>query len=433
MRFIIVLFIISLFTTSILAQEVQIIPQPAHLTKRAGSFTITKNTSIVIQNEEDKKSTDFLNCYLKQIYGFQLPVQKQATGKSITISTNNNTSAADKDAYTFESNPAGVVIKGDTYAGTFYGVQTLIQLLPTKMATSLKIPSVQIQDEPRFGHRGSLLDVGRHFFPVAFIKKYIDFLALHKMNYFHWHLTDDAGWRIEIKKYPKLTEVGAWRNRSLAGRYPGIGFINHDQPYGGYYTQEQIKDIVRYASDRYITILPEIEMPGHSYAALASYPQLGCSGGPYTVPEVYRVDPQVFCAGQEYTFEFLQNVLDEVMILFPSKYIHIGGDECPKEGWKQCSRCQARIRQEGLKDEHELQSYFIRRIEKYLNSKGRTLVGWDEILEGGLVPNAVVMSWRGENGGIAAAKEKHYVIMTPSSEVYWLVRSCEKRKLVYTH
>ncbi|MCU7550093.1 beta-N-acetylhexosaminidase [Chitinophagaceae bacterium LB-8] len=427
-RFINGLLLISLFATSIHAQEVQIIPQPAHLTKKAGSFMLTKNTVIVIQNKEDKKSAYFLNSYLKQIYGFQLPFQKHATGKAITIFTNNNTSDKDKDAYTFESGPAGILIKGNTYAGTFYGMQTLIQLLPTKKAASLKIPSVYIQDEPRFMHRGSLLDVGRHFFPVAFIKKYIDYLALHKMNYFHWHLTDDPGWRIEIKKYPKLTEVGAWRNRSLMGRYPGIGFEN--KRYGGYYTQEQIKEIVQYAADRYITILPEIEMPGHSYAALASYPELGCSEGPYTVPEVYRVDAQVFCAGKEYTFEFLQNVLDEVLELFPSQYIHIGGDECPKDGWKTCPRCQARIKNEGLKDEHELQSYFIQRIEKYLNSKGRTLIGWDDILEGGLAPNAVVMSWRGESGGITAAKEKHKVIMTPSSHLYFDYSQVEREDSV---
>src|ERR1700730_14440658 len=410
------IFVVAIFTSAF-AQEIQIIPQPDQLEKKNGSFTFNKNSLIVVQDEGDKKSANFLNNYLQQYYGWQLQITKQAARNSISINTKKFIKAPEKDAYNFESAPAGIVISGDTYAGTFYGVQTLIQLLPTEKSMELKIPAVVILDKPRFAYRGSLLDVGRHFFPVSFIKQYIDFLALHKMNYFHWHLTDDPGWRIEIKKYPKLTETGAWRSRSLIGRYPGIGYDN--RRYGGYYTQEQIREIVKYAEDRYITIIPEIEMPGHSSAALASYPVLGCRGDHYEVPALYREDPEVFCAGNEYTFEFLQNVLDEIMTLFPSKYIHIGGNECPKEGWKKCPRCQARIKNEGLKDEHELQSYFIRRIEKYLNSKGRTLIGWDEILEGGLAPNAIVMSWRGESGGIAAAKEKHQVIMTPGSNVYF--------------
>ena len=399
------------------AQEIQINPQPAQLTKKTSSFLVTKNTAIVIHDEEDKKSADFLNRYLQQFYGLQLQVKRKPVKNSIIIGTKKFIKAPEKDAYIFESCNSGITISGDTYAGTFYGVQTLIQLLAPKKISALKIPAVLINDEPRFEHRGSLLDVSRHFFSVSFIKKYIDYLALHKMNYFHWHLTDDPGWRIEIKKYPKLTEIGAWRDSSLIGRYPGIGY-EHNR-YGGYYTQEQIKEIIKYANERFVTVIPEIEMPGHSYAALASYPELGCRGYGYTVPALYRPDAEVFCAGNEYTFKFLQDVLDEVMNLFPSKYIHIGGDECPKEGWQKCPRCQARIRNEGLKDEHELQSYFIRRIEKYLNSKGRTLIGWDEILEGGLAPNAIVMSWRGESGGIAAAKEKHQVIMTPGSNVYF--------------
>ena len=283
------------------------------------------------------------------------------------------------------------------------------------------------------------LDVSRHFFPVLFIKKYIDYLALHKFNYFHWHLSEDQGWRIEIKKYPRLTEVGAWRNGTIIGRYPGAG--NDNIRYGGYYSQEEVKEIVKYAADRFITVVPEIEMPGHSSAAIASYPFLSCfpeeptiipknmissmstlqlaQGTKKLVQETWGVFDDVFCAGKDETFQFLLDVMDEVLSLFPSKYIHVGGDECPKANWKRCTHCLKRIKDERLKDEHELQSYFIQRMEKYLNSKGRTLIGWDEILEGGLAPNAVVMSWRGEQGGIDAARENHDVIMTPGGWCYF--------------
>jgi hexosaminidase len=258
--------------------------------------------------------------------------------------------------------------------------------------------------------------VGRHFFPVDFIKKYIDYIALHKMNYFHWHLTEDQGWRIEIKKYPRLTEVGAYRDGTIIGHFPGKG--NDSIRYGGFYTQEEIKEVVAYAAKRYITVIPEIEMPGHSSAALTSYPYLGCTGGPYKVQQTWGVFEDVYCAGNDSVFTFLQDVIDEVITLFPSKYIHIGGDESPKTRWKSCPKCQKRIKDNNLKDEHELQSYFVQRMEKYINSKGRTIIGWDEILEGGLAPNAMVMSWRGEKGGIEAARQNHNVIMTPSSHVY---------------
>ena len=416
MKVVFFLLVILVVTEIANAQEISIIPKPMGLTKKEGSFDISKNTQIVIAEEGDKNTANFLNDYLQHYYGWKLKITNLPVDHSIGIFTKKFL-AADNDGYSFESGPDGIIISGNNNAGSFYAVQTLIQLVPTKPSPTLVIPAVSIIDAPRFAYRGSLLDVGRHFFPVSFVKKYIDYLALHKMNYFHWHLTDDPGWRIEIKKYPKLTTVGAWRNKSLIGRYPGIGY--EVKRYGGFYTQDEIKEVVKYASDRFITIIPEIEMPGHSYAALASYPELGCRGSGYEVPALYREDPEVFCAGNDYTFEFLQNVLDEVILLFPSKYIHIGGDECPKEGWKACPKCQARMKKEGLKDEHELQSYFIRRIEKYLNSKGRTIIGWDEILEGGLAPNAVVMSWRGESGGVAAAKAGHDVIMTPSSHVYF--------------
>jgi hexosaminidase len=260
------------------------------------------------------------------------------------------------------------------------------------------------------------LDVSRHFFEVEFVKKYIDYLAQYKMNTFHWHLTDDQGWRIEIKKYPKLTEIGAWRNGSMVGHYRDQTFDTIR--YGGFYTQEEIKEVVAYAKERHITIVPEIEMPGHALAALAAYPEYSCTGGPFEVGKTWGVLDDVFCPKEE-TFAFLENILSEVIELFPSEFIHIGGDECPKTRWKSCSHCQKRIQDEKLKDEHELQSYFIQRIEKFVNSKGRKIIGWDEILEGGLAPNAAVMSWRGTEGGIAAAKEKHFAVMTPGSHCYF--------------
>jgi hexosaminidase len=314
-------------------------------------------------------------------------------------------------------------------------MQTLIQLLPTKRIAKFTIPAVSITDAPRFDYRGMHLDVGRHFFPVSFIKRYIDYLALHKFNVFHWHLTEDQGWRIEIKKYPRLTQAGAWRNGTIIGRYPGRG--NDNKKDGGFYTQEHIKEVVQYAADRYINIVPEIEMPGHGSAAIAAYPYLSCFPDESTksyypkncawsgdttgkqVQQTWGVFADVFCAGKEQTFQFMQDVIDEVIPLFPWKYIHVGGDECPKSNWKRCPNCQQRIKDNNLKDEHELQSYFIQRMEKYINSKGKTLIGWDEILEGGLAPNAVVMSWRGEKGGIDAAKENHQVIMTPTTYVYF--------------
>ncbi|WP_181885090.1 glycoside hydrolase family 20 protein [Pontibacter diazotrophicus] len=399
------------------AQDINIIPKPASVQVKPGNFTITRNTTIAVKDKEDQSTANFLNDYLQQVYGFKLNTKKRASKNYIRLSSRKSSTDTGKDAYTLDVNQDGVTIAGDTYAGTFHGVQSLIQLLPVEKSTSLEIPAVAIQDAPRFSYRGMHLDVARHMFPVSFIKKYIDYLALHKMNYFHWHLTEDQGWRIEIKKYPQLTEVGGYRDGTIIGRYPGTG--NTNKRYGGYYTQEEAKEIVKYAADRHITVIPEIEMPGHSSAALTAYPWLGCPNtGPYKVEQTWGIFDDVYCAGKDSTFTFLQDVMDEVMAIFPSKYMHIGGDESPKTNWKTCPLCQKRIQEEGLEDEHELQSYFIQRMEKYINSKGRTIIGWDEILEGGLAPNAIVMSWRGEDGGIAAAKQNHYVIMTPGSHVY---------------
>jgi hexosaminidase len=303
--------------------------------------------------------------------------------------------------------------------GIIYGIETLRQLWSRGNTNLLTVPGCFINDHPRFAYRGMALDVSRHIFPVSFIKKYIDLLALYKFNTFHWHLTDDQGWRVEIKKYPKLQSVAAWRSETLIGHKKELPHRFDGKRYGGYYTQNEIKDIIQYASQRNITIIPEIEMPGHALAALSAYPSFGCTGGPYKAATFWGIFDDVFCAGNDSTFLFLQDVLDEVMELFPSNYIHIGGDECPKTRWKLCPKCQQRIKDLKVKDEHGLQSYFIQRIEKYINSRGRSIIGWDEILEGGLAPNATVMSWRGEEGGIAAAKQKHPVIMTPESHLYF--------------
>ncbi|MNX75168.1 Beta-hexosaminidase [compost metagenome] len=430
-------FSLLLCTTLSFAQEVNIIPQPVKVVRNTGSFVITSQTSLVVTNKEDNATAAFLNGYLSNYYGFVLPIAKKATKNYIRLTSQKNIEGLKSEGYTFKSDKNGVEITGNAAIGTFYGMQTLIQLLPVEKSKSLAIAAVEVKDEPRFEYRGAMLDVGRHYFPVAFVKKYIDYLALHKMNYFHWHLTEDQGWRIEIKKYPKLTEIGSKRNGSIIGSYPGKGSDN--TPEGGFYTQEEVKDIVKYASDRFITVIPEIEMPGHGSAAIASYPELSCfpnektqlpdnmisakskqemaNGRNKIVQETWGVHSDVYVPS-EYTFKFLQDVIDEVVVLFPSKYIHVGGDEAPKDAWKRSEFCQQLIKEKGLKDEHGLQSYFIQRMEKYINGKGRTLIGWDEILEGGLAPNAVVMSWRGEEGGIAAAKENHQVIMTPGSHVY---------------
>ena len=398
--------------------QISIIPKPSELTIVAAtdSFGISPKTVIVLESSSLQPSADFFNDYVKQLYGFYLKTGKKAGPNSIYLGLQKGDGKV-PGAYAISVSKEGVSVKGNDEPGVFYGIQTLIQLLPVQKASSFNIPLVQIKDTPRYQYRGMMLDVGRHFFPVDFVKKYIDYLALHKMNYFHWHLTEDQGWRIEIKKYPKLAEIAAYRDGTIIGHYPGTG--NDGKRYGGYYTQKEIKEVVAYAAKRYITVIPEIEMPGHSSAALTAYPSLGCTGGPYQVRQTWGVSKDVYCAGNDSVFTFLQNVLDEVLALFPSKYIHIGGDECPKDRWKECAKCQQRIKELHLKDEHELQSYFVQRIEKYLNGKGRVLIGWDEILEGGLAPNAVVMSWRGEKGGIEAAKQKHEVIMTPNSHVYF--------------
>lgn len=399
-----------------LTVNVQIIPEPSTQTVSSGQFILNNDSGINFENEFTN-SAKFLKSFIED--GSNINLQENNKISFVLDSTINN-----PEHYKLLISPKQIEIKASSDLGAFYAVQTLRQLLPPEFENGtysndkVAITCVSIEDEPNFKYRGMHLDVGRHMFPVEFIKKYIDAIAMLKMNTFHWHLTEDQGWRIEIKKYPKLQEVAAFRNETLIGHY-------NDQPqqfdgkrYGGYYTQEEIKDIVAYAQERFVTIIPEIEMPGHSQAAIAAYPELGCTGEPVEAATKWGVFEDIYCTKEE-TFEFLENVLDEVLALFPSTYIHIGGDEAPKTRWKACKVCQQRIKDEGLKDEHELQSYFISRMEKYLNSKGRQIIGWDEILEGGLAPNATVMSWRGINGAIEAAKQHHDVVMTPGSHCYF--------------
>jgi hexosaminidase len=406
----------------------QVIPLPQQIDRQQGQpFVLNSKTKILYQTGNSMMKSDaiFLSNYIKNSTGKNLlivPLTKENSTHNVII-LELDKSLAHNEGYVLNVNSHKITIKGKDENGIFYGIETIRKSIPAQATgNDINMPEVTITDYPRFAYRGMLLDCGRHFFSAKYIKDYIDMLALYNMNYFHWHLTEDQGWRIEIKKYPKLTQIGAWRKETVIGHNSG----KYDgKPYGGYYTQDQIKDIVAYAKARHITIIPEIDMPGHMLAALASYPELGCTGGPYEVGKQWGVYDDVLCIGKENTFKFAENVLDEIIKLFPSKYIHIGGDETPRVRWKNCPLCQARIKAEGLKsdDKHSaedrLQSYFIYRIEKYLNSKGRQVIGWDEILDGDVAPNATVMSWRGTSGGIKAAKMNHKVIMTPGDYCYF--------------
>jgi len=394
----------------------QIIPTPLNQDIKEGQFVLNNATGIKYP-EALKVSAELLKSFIENGSDFQLKTSNDI--EFILDSELNN-----KEGYVLDVQPKKIKIRASTDQGAFYAVQSLKQLLPLEFENkSLKekqiaIKCVTIHDAPQFKYRGMHLDVGRHFFSVNFIKKYVDALAMLKMNTFHWHLTEDQGWRIEIKKYPKLQEVGAFRNETLVGHYNDEPQQFDGKRYGGFYSQDEIKDIIAYAQARHVTVIPEIEMPGHSQAAIAAYPELGCSNEKVEVATKWGVFEDIYCTKDE-TFNFLEDVLDEVLELFPSNYIHIGGDEAPKIRWKTCNDCQHRIKTEGLKDDHELQNYFITRIEKYLNSKGRQIIGWDEILEGGLAPNATVMSWRGIHGAVEAAKQHHNVILTPGSHCYF--------------
>lgn len=401
---------------SILHANSGIIPNPVSIKEKPGQLQFTSL---------EVKTTGFTKAPLQLIdFANSIAAVPKNTFKgdaTLTLTLNEKLSIH-SEGYQLNIDTDKITIEAATEKGVFYGLQSLMQMVNKHLKASIVVlPCVAIDDYPRFGYRGMSLDVGRHLFPVEFIKQYIDLMSQYKLNTFHWHLTEDQGWRIEIKKYPKLTEISAFRAQTIVGRTRDKVHQYDNTPYGGFYSQDEVREVVAYAASKHITVIPEIEMPGHSLAALSAYPELACGDnpGPFKTAERWGIFDDVYCAGKEQTFKFLQDVLDEVINLFPSEYIHIGGDECPKTKWKTCSHCQARIKKQKLKDEHELQSYFIGRIEKYLNKKGRQIIGWDEILEGGLAPNATVMSWRGVQGGIEAAKQKHGVIMTPNTYLYF--------------
>ena len=399
-------------------QGINIIPTPQSLVQHDGFFRLGSNTAIAAASPEAKTVAEFFAAKMRTATGLNIQVAEKG---NIQLSVDPSLDVANDEGYTLDVTKDGAVVVAKTAQGLFYGMQSFLQLLPAEIESPSKVngiawqaPAVSIKDAPRFGYRGIMLDPCRHFMPVENVKKYLDVLSLFKMNRMHWHLTDDQGWRIEIKKYPKLTEIAS-------KRIDGEG-----TEHSGYYTQEEIKEIVKYAADRFITVVPELELPGHEMAAIAAYPNLSCKGEQGTPRVIWGVEDIVMCPGKEDMFTFLQDVIDEMVPLFPSEYFHIGGDECPKISWKNCPLCQKRIKEEGLKAdskhsaEERLQSYVIKRMEKYLATKGKKIIGWDEILEGGLAPSATVMSWRGEDGGIAAALMDHTVIMTPGGNGMYL-------------
>ncbi len=399
--------------------EINIIPKPNSVERGRGAFSLNPRTKILASRPGDVKLADYINDYLKSNRGFSLKVIRSSPSRTNIIILGGSwiESGYGNGAYSLDIDPKTIKISATGDAERLYAVQSLLQLLPSGKG-KVEIPAVEIQDSPRFPYRGMHLDVARHFMPVEFVKRYIDLMSQYKFNYFHWHLTDDQGWRIEIKKYPKLTEIGSKRSETHVGNYSPI-FKGDGVPVEGFYTQEQIKEVVAYAKARYITVVPEIELPGHASAALAAYPELGCkSDYKYEVKKTWGIFKEVFCPTDE-TFKFLENVIDETIALFPdSPYVHIGGDEVLKDHWKESPFVQELKKRENLKDEHEVQSYFVQRIEKHVNARGKKIIGWDEILEGGLAPNATVMSWRGMKGGIEAARAKHDVIMTPTDFCY---------------
>ena len=404
-----------------------LIPQPAKMELGAGQFTLTAQTKIIVapQTQEELAIGEYLAAHLRPATGLALPVSGgNAVTGAIVLQLGSASKELGSEGYELTVTPGMVIVSAPQPAGLFYGAVTLLQLLPPDIFSPQSVsgvawvaPVVKISDQPRFGWRGMMLDVSRHFFSKAEVKQLLDAMALHKLNTFHWHLTDDQGWRIEIKKYPQLTQVGAWRKDIGFGLDPKSSTAyGPDGRYGGFYTQDDIREVIAYAAARYITIVPEIEMPGHAGAILSQFPQFSCAGKPFGELGA-GVHASVYCAGRDDTFAFLDNILTEVVALFPGKYLHIGGDEVPKDNWKKCEKCQARIKAEGLKNEHELQSYFIRRVEDIVNAKGRTLIGWSEIREGGLAPRAALMDWIG--GAVEGANGGHDVVMSPTSHCYF--------------
>ena len=391
------------------------LPQEVTLTQK-GAFVLTGATPIVYPkgDEQLKNDAQFLSDYIADVTALRLTTTSAKVKNAITLRLNKKVQS--KEGYVITVDKKGVVIEGATAAGVFYGVQTLRKSIPVdKSLTEVTLPGVVLKDAPRFGYRGVMLDCARHYFPVKFVKQFIDLIAMHNMNVFHWHLTDDQGWRIEVKKYPGLAKIGSVREKTVLGHNSDVF---DDTPYGGYYTQEEAREIVKYAADRFITVIPEIDMPGHMIAALAAYPDMGCTGGPYKVCQIWGVMPDVLCLGNEKTYQFCEDVLSEMMDIFPSEYIHLGGDETPNVRWKECPKCKALMAKENLTP-GKLQGYFTNRIEKFVNSKGRRIIGWDEILDGDINQSATIMSWRGTAPGARGAKMGHDVIMSPSSHVYF--------------
>ena len=405
-----------------------ITPRPARLEYRQGTYAMARLSGIQVSPgvEDLARIGRELAQAIAATVGRDLPVISDPAGSSrqvLLLSVEGANKTLGDEGYELTVAPDSVVVRAPKAAGVFYGVQTLLHLLPPRTAAVERsahrdwaIPCLHIEDRPRFVWRGMSLDVARHFFPKEFVKRYIDYLAALKINVFHLYLTDDQGWRIDIKRYPRLTQVGAWRSGTVKHLWDGQP---DNQRYGGFYTQDDIREIVRYARERFVTVVPGISMPGHSQAALACYPELSSTGGPFEVWTKWGISKEVMDPGKEEVFRFVEGVLSEVIELFPSPYIHTGGDEVPRDRWKASPYAQDRMKKEGLRNEDELQSYFTKRVEQFLNSKGRQLIGWDEILEGGLSPNAVVMSWRGTKGGIAAARARHAVVMTPNQETYF--------------
>ena len=402
----------------------EVIPLPQEIKITTGNFVLNDRTSIVYpkDNKEMQQNANLLAEYIHQMSGKKLKVTDEpVTSNAIILATGLN--ADNAEAYQLKVTQDNVTITGTSEAGTFYGIQTLRKSLPITNKGDISLPAAEINDYPRFSYRGVHLDVSRHFFPADSVKHFIDMMALHNINRLHWHLTDDQGWRIEIVKYPELTRIGSVRARTLIGKDPGGEYdetCRYDEtPHGGFYTQDEIRDVVEYAARRFITVIPEIEFPGHAVAALASYPWLSCTGERYEVRQTWDIDDRVFCIGRDSTFRFIEGVLEEVVALFPSAYIHIGGDECPTDRWERCPRCRERMRAEGLSRPRQLQGYATTRIERFLRSHGRRLIGWDEILDSGVSQTAVVMSWRGTEGGIRAARRGNEVVMAPTTHCYF--------------
>lgn len=406
------------------AADYRVVPLPQEIVTSEGTpFVLNNGVKILYPegNQQMQRNAEFLAEYVKESTGKVLSVQAGTEGNN-NIVLSLGLPSDNAEAYQLTVTNKGVAITAPTEAGVFYGIQTLRKSIPTVTDAEIVLPPVVINDSPRFSYRGMMLDVSRHFFTLDSVKRYIDILALHNINRFHWHLSDDQGWRIEIKKFPELTTIGSQRKETVighnTGKYDGI-------PYGGFFTQEEAKEVVDYARERYITVIPEIDMPGHMLAALKAYPEMGCTGGPYEVWTEWGVADDVLCAGNDKTFEFIDGVLEELIEIFPSEYIHVGGDECPKVRWEVCPKCQARIKALGIKAdgqhsaEEQLQSYVISHAAKFLSERGRRIIGWDEIQEGGLAPGATVMAWRGLGEGVKAARQQHDVIMVPTTYCYF--------------